>query len=322
GQRPTHLIGPAMHLSAAEIGKLFAEKLGVAYTEVPEALLAEARKRLRQDYLDAQIGVSGVNFGVAETGTIVVVENEGNGALTMAAPPVHVAVLGIEKLLPRMADLPVFLNVLARSGTGQALSTYTHFIQGVEPPRELYVILLDNGRTSILADRAARQALYCIRCGACLNVCPVYRRAGGWAYGWVYPGPIGAVTTPHLVPLELSGELPFASSLCGACQEACPVKIDIPHQLLHLRHVAVTRPSPMRSRGERLVWRLWSWAMRGRRRYRLFTWLGLRVGLPLAWWSPWKPGKPGAWLRAWERGRDLPEVPAQSFKAWWRSRKS
>jgi L-lactate dehydrogenase complex protein LldF len=318
GQRPTHLIGPAIHMSAAEIGRLFADKLGIAYTETPEALIAEARRRLRQDYLDAQLGVSGVNFGVAETGTLVVVENEGNGGLSMAAPPVHVAIMGIEKLLPRMADLPVFLNVLARSGTGQALSTYTHFIQGAEPPRELYVVLLDNGRTGILADPAARQALYCIRCGACLNVCPVYRRAGGWAYGWVYPGPIGAVTTPHLVPLELSGELPFASSLCGACQEACPVKIDIPHQLLHLRHKAVTQPSPMRSRGERLLWRLWSWAMKGRRRYRLLMWLGLRVGLQL----PWKPGKPGHWLRAWERGRELPTVPAQTFHAWWRSRRS
>jgi L-lactate dehydrogenase complex protein LldF len=322
GQRPTHLIGPAMHMSAAEIGRLFADKLGMAYTETPEALIAEARKRLRQDYLDAELGISGVNFGVAETGTLVVVENEGNGGLSMAAPPVHIAVMGLEKIIPRMADLPVFLNLLARSGTGQALATYTHFIQGAVPPRELYVILIDNGRTGILADPASRQALYCIRCGACLNVCPVYRRAGGWAYGWVYPGPIGAVTTPHLVPLELSGELPFASSLCGACQEACPVKIDIPHQLLHLRHQAVTRPSPMRSRSERLMWRIWSWAMRSRRRYRLLTWLGLHVGLRMARLLPWKPGKPGKWLQAWERGREVPDVPAQSFKAWWRGRKS
>src|SRR5262249_872498 len=214
------------------------------------------------------------------------------------------------------------LNLLARSGTGQPLSTYTHFIQGAEPPRELFVILLDNGRTRILADRQSRQSLYCIRCGACLNVCPVYRRAGGWAYGRVYPGPIGAVTTPHLVPLELSGELPFASSLCGACQEACPVKIDIPHQLLHLRHEAVTQPSPMQSRGERLLWRLWSWAMRGPRRYRIATWLGLHVGMRLARWSPWRPGQPGKWLHAWERGREMPDMPAQSFKAWWRNRKS
>jgi L-lactate dehydrogenase complex protein LldF len=317
GQRPTHLIGPAMHMSAGEIGRLFADKLAIPYTEKPEDLIAEARKRLRQDYLNAELGVSGVNFGVAETGTLAVVENEGNGGLSMAAPPVHIAVMGIEKLVPRMADLPVFLNVLARSGTGQALSTYTHFIQGAAPSRELFVILLDNGRTNILADKAARQALYCIRCGACLNVCPVYRRSGGWAYGWVYPGPIGAVTTPHLVPLGLSGELPFASSLCGACQEACPVKIDIPHQLLHLRNKAVMHRSPMRSGAEQLMWRLWSWANQGPRRYRLLTWLGLRVGLRL----PWKPGKPGQWLRAWRRGRELPDIPAQSFKAWWRNRK-
>jgi L-lactate dehydrogenase complex protein LldF len=321
GQRPSHIIGPAMHLSAGDVGKLFADKLGIPYTDSPEELLAEARKRLRRDYLEAQMGVSGVNFGVADNGLIVVVENEGNGGLSMAAPPIHVAVMGIEKLIPRMADLPVFLNVLARSGTGQQLSTYTHLIHGAVPPRELVVVLLDNGRTRILADRAARQALYCIRCGACLNVCPVYRRAGGWAYGWAYPGPIGAVTTPHLVPLQLSGELPFASSLCGACQEACPVKIDIPHQLLHLRHRAVTEPSPMRSWSERWLWRTWSWGMSGSRRYRLLTWLGLRLGLPLVRRSPWKPGKAGSWLRAWERGRELPELPERSFKSWWRARK-
>lgn len=313
GQRPSHLIGPAMHLSAAQIGRLFADKLGTAYSEVPEDLIAEARRRLRQDYLDAGLGVSGVNFGIAETGTVVVTENEGNGGLSMAAPPVHVAVMGVEKLLPRLADLPVFLNLLARSGTGQQLTTYTHLIQGPAPGRELVVVLLDNGRTRILADKASRQALYCIRCGACLNVCPVYRRAGGWAYGWAYMGPIGAVTTPHLVPLQQSGELPFASSLCGACQEACPVQIDIPHQLLHLRHEAVTHPSPMRSRAERLLWRAWSWAMRGRWRYGLLTRLA-RLGLR----SPWKPGRAGAWLRAWQRGRELPALPAESFRSWWR----
>jgi L-lactate dehydrogenase complex protein LldF len=321
GDRPTHLIGPAMHMSAADIAKLFADKLGMPYTEKPEELLAEARRRLRQDYLDAGLGISGVNFGVAETGTIVVVENEGNGGLSMAAPPIHIAVMGIEKLIPRMVDLPVFLNLLARSGTGQALSVYTHFIHGADPSRELIVILIDNGRTSILADRPAREALYCIRCGACLNICPVYRRAGGKAYGWVYPGPIGAVTTPHLIPLQLSGELPFASSLCGACQETCPVHIDIPHQLLHLRHRAVTEPSPMQSISERWIWRIWAWAMRGPKRYRFFTWLGLRVGLPLARRSRWKPGKPGAWLRAWQRGRELPSLPKDSFRAWWRGRK-
>ena len=182
-------------------------------------------------------------------------------------------------------------------------------------PRELYVVLLDNGRTNILADPPARQSLYCIRCGACLNVCPVYRRAGGWAYGWVYPGPIGAVTTPHLIGMQQAGELPFASSLCGACHETCPVKIDIPHQLLHLRHRAVTEPSPVRSAGARWVWRLWSWSMSGRTRYALAMRV-LRLGLRLARWLPWKPGPLGAWAR----GRELPEVPPRSFRSWWRRR--
>jgi L-lactate dehydrogenase complex protein LldF len=314
-QRPSHIIAPAMHMSATDVGKLFTEMLGEPYTTVAEDLIAMARRRLRQAYLEAGMGISGVNFGVAETGTLVVVENEGNAGLSTSAPPVHVAVMGIEKLVPRLADLPVFLHLLARSGTGQQLTTYTHLIQGAIAPRELYVVLLDNGRTNILADPPARQSLYCIRCGACLNVCPVYRRAGGWAYGWVYPGPIGAVTTPHLVGIEQAGELPFASSLCGACHETCPVKIDIPHQLLHLRHRAVTEPSPVRSAGARRVWRLWSWAMRGQKRYALTTRL-LRLGLRVGRWLPWKPGPLGAWAR----GRELPEVPPRSFRNWWRRR--
>jgi L-lactate dehydrogenase complex protein LldF len=314
-QRPSHIIAPAMHMSATDVGKLFTETLGEPYTTVAEDLIAMARRRLRQAYLEAGMGISGVNFGVAETGTLVVVENEGNAGLSTSAPPVHVAVMGIEKLVPRLADLPVFLHLLARSGTGQQLTTYTHLIQGAIAPRELYVVLLDNGRTNILADPPARQSLYCIRCGACLNVCPVYRRAGGWAYGWVYPGPIGAVTTPHLVGIEQAGELPFASSLCGACHETCPVKIDIPHQLLHLRHRAVTEPSPVRSAGARRVWRLWSWAMRGQKRYALTTRL-LRLGLRVGRWLPWKPGPLGAWAR----GRELPEVPPRSFRNWWRRR--
>ena len=193
------------------------------------------------------MGISGCNFAVADTGTLVVVENEGNAGLSTATPPVHVALVGIEKILPRIDYLPLFLNLLPRSGTGQKLTTYTHLIHGPAPGRKLYVILLDNGRSNVLKDPAAWSSLHCIRCGACLNVCPVYRRVGGWAYGWVYPGPIGSILTPHLVGLDKAGKLPFASSLCGACGEVCPVKIDIPHQLVHLRHRAVNEPSPMNS---------------------------------------------------------------------------
>ena len=193
------------------------------------------------------MGISGCNFAVADTGTLVVVENEGNAGLSTATPPVHVALIGIEKMLPRIDYLPLFLNLLPRSGTGQKLTTYTHLIHGATPGKKLYVILLDNGRSNVLKDPAAWSALHCIRCGACLNDCPVYRRVGGWAYGWVYPGPIGSILTPHLLGLEKAGKLPFASSLCGACGEVCPVKIDIPHQLVHLRHRAVNEPSPMNS---------------------------------------------------------------------------
>ena len=200
------------------------------------------------------MGMSGCNFAVADTGTMVVIENEGNAGLSTATPPVHVVLLGIEKLLPRLADLPLFLNLLPRSATGQKLTSYTHLIQGPTPGRELYVVLLDNGRSNVLRDPAAWGALRCIRCGACLYNCPVYRRVGGWAYGWVYSGPIGAILTPQLIGLEKAGKLPFASSLCGLCGEVCPVKIDIPHQLVHLRHRAVNEPSPMRSWTERMTW--------------------------------------------------------------------
>ena len=166
----------------------------------------------------------------------------------------------------------MFLNLLARSGTGQKLTSYTHFFHGATPGRKLYIIIVDNGRSKALRDPAARSSMFCIRCGACLNACPVYRRAGGWAYGWIYPGPIGSIITPHLMGMDKAGTLPFASSLCGACGEVCPVKIDIPHQLVHLRHRAVNEPSPMNHPSERLMWTAWSLAMRGPLRYKLTMW--------------------------------------------------
>ena len=311
-QRPVHIVTPAIHLSAADVGRLFAEKLGEPFSEEHRSLTDIARRHLREEYLLADMGVSGCNFAVADTGTMVVVENEGNAGLSTATPPVHVAVIGIEKMLPSIEYLPQFLNLLPRSGTGQKLTTYTHLIHGTTPGRKLYVILLDNGRSNVLKDRAAWSALHCIRCGACMNNCPVYRRVGGWAYGWVYPGPIGSILTPHLLGLKKAGKLPFASSLCGACSEACPVKIDIPHQLVHLRDRAVNEPSPMNSMTERLMWTVWAWFMGGRLRYKLAM-TGVRIGVRMAKFLPWHPDKLGAWTR----GRELPLTPDHDFRNWW-----
>jgi L-lactate dehydrogenase complex protein LldF len=312
-QRPVHIVTPAIHMSAADVGRLFADKLGEPYSEEHRSLTDIARRHLREEYLRAGMGISGCNFAVAETGTLVVVENEGNAGLSTATPPIHVALVGIEKMLPRIDYLPVFLNLLARSGTGQKLTTYTHLIHGATPGRKLYVILLDNGRSNVLRDRKAWAALHCIRCGACLNNCPVYRRVGGWAYGWVYPGPIGSILTPHLLGMKKAGKLPFASSLCGACAEICPVKIDIPHQLVHLRRRAVNEPSPMNSITERLTWAVWAWFMGGPWRYKLAM-TAVRIGVRMAKFLPWHPGKLGAWTR----GRELPKVPGPDFRSWWR----
>ncbi len=313
GQRPTHVVTPALHLSAADVGRLFAEKLGEEFSAEHEHLTQIARQRLRDEFLQADMGTSGVNFAIADTGTLGIIENEGNVGLSTSTPPIHVALMGIEKIVPTIDYLPVFLNMIARVGTGQKLTTYAHLIHGATPGRKLYVIILDNGRSKMLSDSAARPALRCIRCGMCLNVCPVYRRVGGWAYGWVYPGPIGSIINPHLVGLENAAKLPFASTLCGACHQVCPVRIDIPHQLVHLRHRAVEEPSPMNSATERLTWRLWAWAMSGPRRYRLTMW-AVRLGVRLAKFLPWHPGKLGAWTR----GRELPQVPGPAFRRWWR----
>lgn len=315
-QRPIHIVTPALHMSAADVGKLFAEKLDEPYSAEHQRLTDIARRHLRDEYLQAGMGISGCNFAVADTGTMVVVENEGNAGLSTSTPPIHVALIGIEKLIPRVDYLPLFLNLLARSGTGQKLTAYTHFFHGPAPGKKLYIIFVDNGRSNVLKDPAAWQSLFCIRCGACLNACPVYRRVGGWAYGWVYPGPIGSILTPHLIGMDKAGKLPFASSLCGACGEVCPVKIDIPHQLVHLRHRAVNEPSPMNSWVERLTWKLWAWAMSGPRRYGLTFW-AIRWGTRMAKFLPWHPDKLGAWTR----GRELPKVPGHTFRGWWKKQK-
>jgi len=312
-QRPTHIVTPALHLSAEDIGKLFCKKLGEPMTANHEALTQIARKRLRNAFLKADMGISGCNFAVADTGTLVIVENEGNIGLSTSTPPIHVALLGIEKVLPSIVYLPLFLQLLARVGTGQKLTTYTHLIRGPTPESRLYVILLDNGRTKMLQDPVARKALTCIRCGMCLNVCPVYRRVGGWAYGWVYPGPIGSIITPHLLGIEKAGCLANASSLCGACSEICPVKVNLPTQLLHLRHLCAV-DTQVRSSRERLMWRIWAWAMSGRKHYMLAVWalrLAIRLVRVLPLWL-----HPRA-LLPWTRSRGLPLLPPVSFKKLW-----
>jgi L-lactate dehydrogenase complex protein LldF len=239
-EKPSHILTPAIHLSKEDIGHLFSDRFGINYSDEPRNLTAVARERLREVFLSADMGVTGVNFAIAETGSLVLIENEGNGRFSSTLPETFVAVMGFEKVIPRLDDLSHFLEVLARAGTGQKLTAYTNFINGprragdLDGPREVHVVILDNGRGAMLADPALREALYCLRCGACLNVCPVYRRIGGHAYGFTYPGPIGSIVSPSLFG-NAAGYLPFASTLCGACRDICPVKIDIPRILLHLR---------------------------------------------------------------------------------------
>lgn len=241
GERPSHINMPAIHKTRRDVADLFTEKLNFEHTEEIPRLASLARKLLRERFAAADIGITGVNFAVAETGTIVLVENEGNIRMSTSLPRVHVAVMSIEKIIPALADLKVFLQLLSLSASGQKAVSYVSMLSGVkrlatdEGPEEFHVVILDNGRSEMLANPDLRESLYCIRCGACLNSCPVYQKIGGHAYGWVYPGPIGSVLAPQLIGREKTKDLPFASSLCGACYEVCPVKINIPKMLLHLR---------------------------------------------------------------------------------------
>lgn len=312
GDWSSHILVPAIHRNRSEIRDLFARTIAPGLTSSEPVDLAEASRRyLRERFLAAKVGVSGANFAVAETGTVCVVESEGNGRMCTTLPPVLVSVIGIEKIVPRFADLEVFLQLLPRSSTGERMNPYTSLWTGVTPgdgPQELHVVLLDNGRTRVLEDEVGRQALHCIRCSACLNVCPVYSRTGGHAYGAVYPGPIGAILTPQLIGVENAKTLPFASSLCGACYEVCPVKIDIPTVLLHLRS-RVVETSP--DRREAAALRLAARAMGGERRFAFAERLA-RVGWRLR-------NLPGP-LRAWTRTRDLRQPERPTFRTWWRSR--
>jgi L-lactate dehydrogenase complex protein LldF len=261
---PSHIIAPAIHKTRQQVSELFTAALGMTPTDDIAQMTSTARVTLRDRFASADVGITGVNFAIAETGTIVIVENEGNIRLTTSLPRMHIAMMGIEKVIPRFADLDVFLKLLPRSGTGQRLTTYQSFITGVkrtpedEGPEELHIVLLDNGRSRMLAHPVTRQSLACIRCGACLNACPVYQQVGGHAYGSVYPGPIGAVITPQLMGIEKAAQLPFASSLCGACRDVCPVKIDIPQLLLHLRGEISQRKG---STAERLAFKVWARVM-------------------------------------------------------------
>jgi len=273
GELPSHIVMPAIHKNTREIAELFVDKLdGVELTEDAEKLTAIARDLLRHKFCEADVGVSGVNFAVAETGTLCLIENEGNGRLTTTAPDVHVAVTGIEKVVETLDDITPLLSLLPRSATGQGITTYVNMIssprkQGErDGPREVHLVLLDNGRTTSYVDPELRTTLQCIRCGACMNHCPVYARIGGHAYGTVYPGPIGEILSPQLLGCDEAGALPGASTLCGACGEVCPVRIPIPKMLVRLRREAVTRDaaSPIkdagaqRSTSEALIWKAWA----------------------------------------------------------------
>lgn len=312
GEPPSHIVGPAIHLSLAEIQELFHKRFQTPKDAPPEALAQVARKTLREAFLTADLGISGANFLVAETGTIVLMENEGNIRLSTSLPRVHVALVGIEKLLPRLGDLAHFLSLTARAATGQRLSTYVSLIQGPakpdeEGPEEVHVILVDNGRTALLADPEAWETLRCLRCGACLNACPVYRQTGGHPYGYAYSGPIGAVLNPGLLGLEETYPLPYASTLCGACLEACPVKIPIPNLLLTWRRRAVEEGlSPF---WERAAMEAFAQVMTHPGLYRIFS-KGLR-GLPVL------QSRVLPLIRAWAQGRSPLKPSPRPFHELW-----
>jgi L-lactate dehydrogenase complex protein LldF len=311
GDWSSHILVPAIHRNRTEIRDLFRRTIGPAdLTDDPAALAEAARLHLRARFLRARVGISGANFAIAETGTLVVLESEGNGRMCTTLPEVLISVVGIEKLLPRFGDLGVFLQLLPRSSTAERMNPYTSLWTGVTPgdgPQELHIVLLDNGRTDVLRDPAGRDALRCIRCSACLNVCPVYERTGGHAYGSIYPGPIGAILTPQLEGIGAVPTLPYASSLCGACYEVCPVKIDIPRILVHLRGRSPKRGS------ERRLMRGLAWVFADARRYRRAQRLARAVPRRVADGGP---------MRGWTLSRELPPVARQTFREWWDERRS
>src|SRR6516225_8778558 len=318
GERPSHLVAPAVHHTRESVAKVLSKYVGENLPDDPKTLALTGRRILRQEFHHADLGITGANFAVAETGTIVLVTNEGNGRLTTTCPRVHVALMGMEKVIPRLADLPVFLKLLARAATGQTLSVYTTLITGprrpgeLDGPEEFHLVIMDNGRSRILGG-PFRESLQCIRCGACLNACPVYRRIGGHAYGGVYSGPIGSILTPLYDSVSQNPQLPHASSLCGACLAACPVKINIPRMLIGLREVQHHHRT---STGEHLAYKLWSLVLRKPWLYRLALRFARMLLGPLAddGWLKRLPG-PGA---GWTHARDFPVPASRSFRDRWR----
>ncbi|MEO6143436.1 MAG: LutB/LldF family L-lactate oxidation iron-sulfur protein [Dermatophilaceae bacterium] len=325
---PSHILVPAIHRNRSEVREIFMREMGKVgrpaetdLSDEPAELAGAARRHLREKFLRAKVAVSGANFMVADTGTLVVVESEGNGRMCLTLPEVLISVVGIEKIIPTWADFEVFAQLLPRSATGERMNPYTSTWTGVTPgdgPQEVHVVLLDNGRTKVLADGVGRQALRCIRCSACLNICPVYERTGGHAYGSIYPGPIGAILTPMLRGVGTSkatDALPFASSLCGACYEVCPVRINIPEVLIHLRSKVVDShrggvPGALQAA---MTGASWTLGKGGR----------LGLGQKLAGLSGLVIGKRGligrlpAPMSRWTDARDLPTPPRESFRAWW-----
>jgi len=320
-EAPYHIVTPAMHLNRGQIAELFREKVdpGIV-SDDPSDLMAAARRKLRQAFFSAEMGISGANFLVADAGVVAISTNEGNGRLCTSVPRVHVVVTGIEKVIPRLEDLAVLWPVLATSGTGQGITTYSTLIGGprraaeVDGPEEFHVVLVDNGRSQLLADAEQREVLHCIRCGACLNICPVFRHVGGHTYGTTYPGPIGSVLTPHLAGIKEFKHLSYASSLCGACTSVCPVKIDLHHHLLQNRRNATEAGATKSS--ERMMFRAWRSAMLHPRIYALGGW-SMRKALRIMYGM----GLGGTFLdpmREWNRHRAPVPLPSESFRAGWR----
>ena len=318
--KPSHIVVPALHRNRMEIREIFLRKMKLKELGTKaEDLAAAARTYLREKFLRVPIAISGANFLVAETGSVCVVESEGNGRMCLSLPRVLISVVGIEKVIPTFQDLEVFLQLLPRSATGERMNPYNSIWTGIatnDGPQEFHVVLLDNGRTTILADKTSRETLACIRCGACLNACPVYRQTGGHAYGSIYAGPIGAILTPQLQSMEHSQSLPYASSLCGACYEVCPVKINIPEILIYLRKIVVE--SGQAPASERLGMKMAAFALANSSRLGQAQKLVRIMQKPLLQDGVIR-NLPGM-LAGWSATRDFPQVPQESFREWWKKR--